>query len=120
MTPLASAVLRSWSVPAGPTLVMLAMAALYLRGFARLHRLLPERFPPWRRVAFLTGLASVFVAIASPLDAFAGWLLQVHMVQHIVLMLIAPPLLVAGAPAMPFLRALPPGLVKHLGGRRFT
>ena len=49
----------------------------------------------------------VFLAIASPLDAFAGLLLQVHMVQHLFLMLLAPPLILAGAPYLPILSGLP-------------
>ena len=49
----------------------------------------------------------VFVAVASPLDTFSESLLFMHMAQHYVLMLIAPPLIVLGAPVVPMLRGLP-------------
>ena len=55
----------------------------------------------WRLARFLGGLVTVYLAIASPIDAFAGLLLQVHMLQHLLLMTIAAPLLLLGAPAMP-------------------
>jgi len=38
------------------------------------------------------------IAIASPLDAFSGLLLSAHMVQHFLLMFVAPPLILLGAP----------------------
>ena len=49
----------------------------------------------------------LWAAIASPLDAFAGLLLSAHMVQHLLLMAVAPPLVLLGAPALPLLKGLP-------------
>ena len=65
---------------------------LYLRGFKKLSRQLPEHFPAWRRDTFLLGLGLLFVALASPLDGLADLLLQAHMVQHWLLMMVVPPL----------------------------
>lgn len=107
MDPVAAAILASWSfepeVVAGLALVTL----VYLRGFREIRIQLPARFPAWRRAAFLSGLGAVAVALVSPLDAFADLLLQVHMAQHWLLMMVAPPLLWLGAPAVPLLRGLP-------------
>jgi len=61
----------------------------------------------WRALAFLAGLGTVWLAIASPLDAFSGLLLSAHMVQHLLLMSVAPPLILLGAPFLPLLRGLP-------------
>jgi cytochrome c oxidase assembly factor CtaG len=61
-------------------------------------------------VAFAAGIAVVLIALASPLDAYGGVLLQVHMAQHMLLMMAAPPLLWLGQPLIPLLRGLPPKL----------
>src|SRR4029077_6986312 len=70
-------------------------------------RTLPARFPSSRRFAFVGGLAALWLAIASPLDAFSGLLLSAHMVQHLLLMSVAPPLILLGTPLLPLLRGLP-------------
>ncbi|MFP6640610.1 MAG: cytochrome c oxidase assembly protein [Myxococcota bacterium] len=80
---------------------------LYWRGFRRLQTQLPHHFPGWRRDAFLLGLALLFIALASPLDGWADLLLQAHMVQHWLLMMVVPPLIWLGSPAVPLLRGLP-------------
>jgi cytochrome c oxidase assembly factor CtaG len=53
------------------------------------------------------GLAWLWLAIASPLDAFGSLVLTAHMVQHLLLMMVAPPLILLGSPAIPLLRGLP-------------
>ena len=60
--------------------------------------------------AFFAGWVALLFAIASPLDAFAGRALTAHMVQHMVLTIVAPPLLWLGSPAMPMLFGLPRAL----------
>lgn len=88
-------------------LAMLALLVLYLRGWLVLHRVLPAQFPPWRLFSFVGGLVMLWLAIASPLDAFSGLLLSAHMVQHLLLMSVVPPLILLGAPILPLLRGLP-------------
>jgi cytochrome c oxidase assembly factor CtaG len=61
----------------------------------------------WNALAFLGGVATIFVALASPIDELAGRLLQVHMTQHLLLMMVAPPLIWLGLPLAPMLRGLP-------------
>lgn len=61
----------------------------------------------WQAVAFGTGMASLLVALLSRLDALSGELLSAHMIQHMVLMNVAAPLLVLGSPALIWFRALP-------------
>lgn len=63
--------------------------------------------PGWRRGAFLAGLGVVAVALLSPVAAEAHDRLSVHMVQHLLLTLIAAPLLVAGRPVLVTAAALP-------------
>jgi cytochrome c oxidase assembly factor CtaG/ferredoxin len=57
--------------------------------------------------AFVSGLGVIFLALASPIEPFADLFLQVHMVQHALLMMAAPPLLWLGDPFFPLLRGLP-------------
>src|SRR4029450_3253225 len=77
-----------------------------------LRRAAPAGPPHPRRpaVAFFAGLAIVALALASPIDAYAGVSFSVHMAQHLLLTLLAPPLLALGAtrprPSPP--RGLPP------------
>jgi cytochrome c oxidase assembly factor CtaG len=56
---------------------------------------------------FLLGLIAVIGALASPIDAIALELFSVHMVQHMLLTIVAAPLLLLGAPVRPLLRGLP-------------
>src|ERR1700738_4401525 len=112
----ANAVFSSWAIPIGPTFALLVSFILYLRGWSALLFRVPHRFPWWRLLSFLAGLGAIFLAIASPLDAFGGLLLQVHMVQHLLLMMVAPPLILAGAPYLPLLSGLPRGLAREVVG----
>ena len=56
------------------------------------------------------GLAALFLALASPIEPFAALLLQAHMIQHLLFMMVAPPLFWLGAPLFPIVRGLPPAV----------
>lgn len=110
---LAQTILHSWTLPLAPTIGVLLAAIIYLRGWrvARLTR--PMELPSWRMACFMAGLASLWLALASPLDALDEFLLVAHMTQHLILMSVAPPLIVLGAPVVPMLRGLPKSLVRN-------
>jgi putative membrane protein len=61
----------------------------------------------WQVASFGAALALLALALVSPLDALAGALFSAHMVQHLMLMLVVPPLLVLASPAYAWLWALP-------------
>ncbi|MDP7574239.1 MAG: cytochrome c oxidase assembly protein, partial [Phycisphaerales bacterium] len=61
----------------------------------------------WRLSSFTVGVGVCWLAIASPLDAFGSLLLEVHMTQHVLLMMIGPPLILLAYPGIPLLRGLP-------------
>jgi cytochrome c oxidase assembly factor CtaG len=65
-------------------------------------------------VCFTLGLASLWIAISSPIDALDDLLLTAHMTQHFLLMSVAPPLIILGAPMVPLLSGLPHWLVRLL------
>src|ERR1043165_7520441 len=101
------AILSSWSIDPKIVLGLAVALVLYYRGWLILHRTLPQRFSLWRLLTFTSGLMTLWLAIASPLDAFSGLLLSAHMVQHLLLMSVAPPMILLGAPFLPLLRGLP-------------
>lgn len=103
----AEAVFQSWSAPLGLDVALCLTVLIYARGWFRLHANLPQLIPPWQLAAFVAGIAAVWVAIGSPLDAFDEFSLVAHMTQHLLLMAIAPPLILLGAPELPLLRGLP-------------
>jgi len=107
MHPTLDAFLRSW--PFDPWLLagLIVTGGVYLRGWFILRRRDPRRWHGTHLAAFLGGLAAVFLALASPIEPFAALLLQVHMIQHLLLMMVAPPLLWLGNPLFPLLRGLP-------------
>jgi putative membrane protein len=102
-----SAVWTAWDIPWGVTSALIVSGLIYARGWARIRRTRPQLFPGWRLGAFLGGMLAVFVAVASPLDAFADRMLSIHMVQHFFLWSVAPILIVFSAPVVPMLRGLP-------------
>ena len=109
-----SAALASWAFLPVPAFGLLATALIYFRGWNKLRRQVPSRYPLSRLVCFLAGLAAIYLSLASPLDAFASFLLTAHMVQHLLLTMIAPPLLLLGAPQLPLLCGLPRQFVSRV------
>ena len=116
MSSLPIAALQSWSIPTWTSLALGLALVLYVRGWRQLKRSRPDSFPLSRPAAFASGLAVFWLAIASPLDAFTGLLLSAHMVQHLLLMSVAPPLMLMAAPVVPLLRGLPASISRDVLG----
>jgi len=110
------AVLQNWSSPLALDVILILTGFIYVRGWFRMRAVSAALIPPWRLAAFLAGIASVWVAMGSPLAAFDELLLSVHMAQHLLLMTIAPPLILLGAPALPLLQGLPPSVARNAVG----
>jgi cytochrome c oxidase assembly factor CtaG len=101
-------VLADWTLE--PTVVAgLAVAALlYGRGviYSRQHGQ-ATRLHWWHVLSFYGGLLIVFIALESALDDYAERFLWAHMIQHELLMMAAPLLLLLGMPTLPLWRAVP-------------
>jgi cytochrome c oxidase assembly factor CtaG len=97
----------AWTIEPAVVIPVVTAATLYVRGWATLAHRTPERFGAGRLIAVMAGLATVIVALSSPLDALGHQLLLAHMIQHFLLMAVAPPLLWMGAPVAPMLLGLP-------------
>ncbi len=93
----ALAMLEPWT--SDPALAwVVAAGALYAIGSRRLTRAGPTATQRWRTASFVAGLAVIVLALDSPIDDLADKLLWVHMVQHILLLMVAPPLLALARP----------------------
>jgi putative membrane protein len=106
----------SWTVPIPLTLTIILTAIFYLRGWGHLRLAAANVVPAWRAASFLVGAFLIWLAIGSPLVLLDEQLLTVHMVQHLLLMTIAPALILTGAPVMPMLHGLPQPFVQSLLG----
>lgn len=104
-------VISHWNLSAAITVYGSVAGLLYLTGVVRSRR----RWPLYRTISFLAGIGAVWVALESGLDAFDDQLLSVHMVQHLILLIIAPVLLLCGRPTLLALRALSPSAGWRLG-----
>ena len=80
----------------------------YLTGLLRIASSVRSKLLGARRcLSFIAGIATLFVVLISPLDGLDDQLFSAHMAQHMVLMMVAPPLLLFGRPALAWLWALP-------------
>jgi putative membrane protein len=119
MLPAPQVVYESGSFPFPATFVLVLAAVFYVRGWLYLRNAFPHAIPVSRLAAFMGGLFSLWIAVGSPLQDFDDELLSIHMVQHIILMGVAPPLILLGAPALPFLHGVPQRFVRGLLGPIF-
>jgi putative membrane protein len=104
-----SYVLDHWSYD--PFMIVAAVLVIWHEiGLARLaRRSRPERTRQrrLRSLWFYGGLATLLIAVQSPVDYWASSYFFVHMIQHLLLMFAAPTLIVAGAPWQPLLDGTP-------------
>ena len=114
MTPDAQAVLESWSAPISVDASLCLASLVYSLGWVRLRVAFRNLIAAWRLATFLAGIASLWIAIGSPLEALDDVSLTVHMVQHLLLMAIAPPLILLGAPTLPLLHGLPGWMARSI------
>jgi putative membrane protein len=99
-------------------LLLLIAASLYAAGVANLWRRAGRgRGISWRQVAcFAAGVATIALALLSPLDALGDRFFAAHMVQHELLMLVAAPLMVLARPLGAWTWAFPPLARRRIGG----
>ncbi len=118
MDPVLRAALSSWDWRPEVIIVLVGLAALYLTGWWRLRARTGQsrsKSPgswrrlsaPWRPVSYLAGLAVIGIALLSPIDVLVQQLFFVHMIQHLLLIMIAPPLLLLANPMPILLWGLP-------------
>lgn len=110
--------INGWPVPPLILLGCLLTEILYFRGWRLLIRVEYARRPDgaasfqwsswfWRGLYFLGAIVTLLLAASTFVDALASRLFWVHMVQHLLLLVVVAPLVVAGAPLLPLWLGLP-------------
>lgn len=101
--------LEGWSFTPGIVIGIAVPVALYASGLTRVWRTAGtgRGISVSAALMFATGIATLIVALLSPLDALADQLQSAHMIQHLLLILVVPPLLLMGEPVRAFVWALP-------------
>jgi cytochrome c oxidase assembly factor CtaG len=102
----------SWSFDP-PLVLVIDLAILYWLGDRR--TVTPRRnrtAQRWRSTCFHAALVVLAIALASPIEAYSAQLFWVHMIQHVLLLVVAAPLFVLARPWVRLWRCLP------LGSRR--
>lgn len=123
MDPLLSALLRSWEWRAD-VIAMLAFACIvYAVGWKRIRSVQRGRSrrgaqtlaAVWRLATYLSGWLIVALALLSPLEVLSGQLFFMHMIQHLLLVMCAPPLLLLSNPFPVVLWGMPRGIRRWIG-----
>ncbi|MFI1953700.1 cytochrome c oxidase assembly protein [Streptomyces xinghaiensis] len=101
-----------------PFFLAACLVALALYGWAVLRlRRRGDAWPVARTIAWVTGLASIVLVMSTGLNQYGMVMFSVHMVQHMVISMVSPILLLLGAPVTLALRALPTAPRGHKGPR---
>jgi cytochrome c oxidase assembly factor CtaG len=109
-------ILLSWSWRIEILLSLGLAAALHLAGRWRLRRRGGKNLvAPWRSAAYLGGLVVVAVALMSPIDTLASQFFYMHMIQHLLLVMVAPVLLWIADPMPVAMWGLPTTLRREVG-----
>ena len=104
----------AWSLRPEVLLLLLALVGLYALGYARLSRRAPRSIGVRRPALVLVGLAALVLALLSPLDGIADTLFAAHMVQHMLLIMVAAPALLLADPFPIVIWALPVAARLHV------
>jgi putative copper resistance protein D len=107
--PTASTLLFGWTFQPLPTLGIVASLVWWRWAVRRVNGLHPANPVPRRRTwAFVLGMTAIAFALLSGIEAYDTTLFSVHMVQHILLALVAAPLIALSAPITLMLRVSSP------------
>jgi len=98
----------AWPIEPMLLIGLTTVACLYWLGWCRLARMAGGSAVSTRRaMAFLSGIIAVALALLSPIAVYSERLFFMHMIQHLLLLLVAPSLLLLGKPLVPSLWGLP-------------
>lgn len=108
--------LGAWHWRPDVLLVLVVLGSVYVCGWRRLRGRGRARGPAWwQLVLYLGGLLVVSIALLSPIEGMVSLLFLVHMIQHMLLMMVAAPLLLLANPLPAFLWGLPRTIRRGVG-----
>jgi cytochrome c oxidase assembly factor CtaG len=114
MTSTLQPTLTAWTFDPQVGLGIALLAAIYVAGLREIAR--RERFTRLvgigPLISFMLGLLALVVGLLSPLDTYDGQSFAIHMAQHLILLVVAPPLLLLGRPIPVLLLGLPHPLAR--------
>lgn len=111
--------LSAWNWRPDVLLVLVLLGTIYTWGWIRLRKRSVHVAYKWQLALYLLGLVTIGLVLLSPIDTLAEALLSMHMVQHLLLLMIAPLLLLLANPLAAFLWGLP-RRIRHTVGRLLT
>ncbi len=109
----------AWNVTPDIALGTILVMALYFAGAWRQRRK-ANRARTWRHVFFLTGLAVLFLALQSPIDPVAERTFFVHQIQHLLLRMIGPMLIILSFPQGSLVAGTPGWLQRRIAAPFIT
>lgn len=120
------AVLTSWNLRPEVIFILGTMLTLYLVGWVKLRLLNQSRrkgaeiATTWRLISYLLGIICVVLALLSPIETLSGQFFFMHMIQHLLMMMFAPPLLLVANPFPMVIWGLPSRWRIDIGRLLFT
>jgi putative membrane protein len=102
----------AWNLHPVPVLALALAGWAYRRGTSRSGT---QRSHSRRSMCFFGALGATAIALISPLDALSGALASAHMIQHVLLVLVAAPLLALSAPSAALMKGTPLALRRVVG-----
>jgi putative membrane protein len=108
---------QAWNPEPLPVIALMIISFAYTGGIVRLRGRVKRGgiVTASRIAAMFIGIATLAAALASPLDALADRMLSAHMVQHLLLMMVAAPALVWARPTLALIWVFPRGVRQTLG-----
>lgn len=98
--------------PLAATSALVLTALVYIHGWLRIRSVSRNMIPDRRLAAFVGGLALVWIVVWPPLATLDHSSLTLHMVKHLLLMTVAAPLILAGAPDVVLIGGLPTPFIR--------
>jgi cytochrome c oxidase assembly factor CtaG len=97
------------------SVALIFASIVYLREWLRLRGHGDDNVEGWRAICFALGLLFIWIATASPLATLDHEMLTAHMVQHLLLMTLAPPLILLGMPRKPLAHGVSRQFLQAIG-----